>query len=156
MVIGLSAIALVGVAMGIAHAQESAVPKTPASATSTQKAQTPIPQTVSLEAPDDGKQITLTKGTLLVVRLETNPSTGCAWGVIGDPAPLVLVSAEYGSAQGDQQKKVGAPDMQVLRFKANHAGRTELTLGYRRPWKKGVAPAKTFHITVTVPEAPLQ
>jgi inhibitor of cysteine peptidase len=139
----------------MACAQQPDTSKSAPPAAASEKAQKAEPQTIAVEATDDGKQLTLKRGAILLVRLEANPSTGYSWAVIGDPAPLVFVSSEYEPAKPNQQL-AGAPEMQVMRFTANLAGSVELKLGYRRPWKKGVAPAKTFHVAVTVPEGPLQ
>jgi inhibitor of cysteine peptidase len=110
---------------------------------------------VSLGPADSGRQITIPMGRIVLVRLDANPSTGYSWSVIGNPAPLVFVSSEYEAGKQKQQPP-GSPEMQVLRLKSDRAGTGDLKLGYRRPWEKDVAPAKTFQIHVTVPEGPKQ
>ena len=113
------------------------------------------PQAIVVGASQAGQQINLKRGASLLVRLQANPSTGYSWSVIGDPAPLSFVSSKNETAQ-QNQPRTGAPGMQVLRFKANVPGTVELTLGYRRPWEKETAPAKTFKIHVTIGDTPAQ
>jgi inhibitor of cysteine peptidase len=150
--------ALVAVTLAViaanAAAQQSYPPTAPATTTASDKKHGAVPQMI-VESKDNGRQITLKPGAFLLVRLEANPSTGYSWTVIGDPAPLSFVSSKNETAQQNQQRP-GAPGMQVLRFKASSAGTVDLKIGYRRPWEKEVAPAKTFQIHVTVAEAPSQ
>lgn len=98
---------------------------------------------------DNNREITVARGTLLVVRLAANPSTGYSWQVGGDAAPLALQSSEFEATKQDQRLP-GSPEVQVLRFKTTAAGTAMLFLEYRRPWEKNAAPAKTFRVTVTV------
>ena len=96
---------------------------------------------------DNGKDIDLPAGGSLVVRLNSNPSTGYSWTIKGDPSPLRLVksSTKKNSQTGHA---VGAPVMQQFRLTAVSAGMASLTLEYRRPWEYNVAPARTFKVRV--------
>ena len=44
----------------------------------------------------------------------------------------------------------GAPGHQSFKFNAISTGNDTIDLEYRRPWEKGVAPAKTFGLIVSV------
>ena len=103
---------------------------------------------LTLTADDNGKELTLQKNGRLLVKLEANPTTGYTWELMGDPTPLELVTTDYLPAQTPE--RVGTPRSQQLKFKAIGTGSAKLELGYRRPWEKGVAPAKTFSATVKV------
>ncbi len=115
--------------------------------------QTPGGQQKSAPAPtvitdqDNGKDIDLPAGGSLVVRLNSNPSTGYSWAIKGDPSPLRLVksSTKKNSQTGHA---VGAPVMQQFKLTAVSAGMASLTLEYRRPWEYNVAPARTFKVRV--------
>ena len=98
---------------------------------------------------DNRTNVDLTTGQTLIVRLPSNPSTGYAWVVNGDPAPLKLTKSISVRSQGTSGM-VGAPRTAVLEFSAASSGVTTLTLLYRRSWEYNVAPAKTFTVTVSV------
>ncbi len=104
------------------------------------------PKTIT--ASDAGKTIEVQKGGTLLVALEGNATTGFNWWV-ADPAPAIL------KQEGDQQvtpvsNAVGAPGTIVLKFTALEAGQAPLKLAYQRSWEKGVAPEKTFEVTIVV------
>lgn len=96
---------------------------------------------------DNGKDIDLPAGDTLVLRLESNPSTGFGWAIKGDPSPLKLVKSST-KKNGQNSHVVGAPVTQEFRLRAASAGMASLTLDYRRPWEHDVAPVKTFHVRV--------
>ena len=105
--------------------------------------------TATITEQDNGKDIDLTTGEALMVKLPSNPSTGYSWSVVGDPAPLMLEKSSHVKSP-KSSGAVGAPRMTVLRFSAGAAGMSTLTLVYRRPWEYNVAPAKTFSVRVNV------
>jgi inhibitor of cysteine peptidase len=98
---------------------------------------------------DNGKDVDLTSGGTLIVKLKANPSTGYAWVVSGDASPLRLEKTTY-VKNSQSAKVVGAPGMQVLRFGAHASGMANLTVIYRRSWEYNVPPAKTFSLRVNV------
>ncbi len=106
------------------------------------------PDTTNISASDAGKTIELHKGDTLVVSLEGNATTGYSWAV-ADPAPAIL--KQLGDFEVTPvSDAIGAPGTMVLKFSAVQAGQATLTLEYRRPWEKGVAPDKTYAVTVVV------
>ena len=104
---------------------------------------------VTLTEADNGKDIDLTAGTTLLVKLKGNPSTGYSWTVAGDPAPLRLQKSSFAKKSGGGQK-VGASGTETLRLSASSAGMSTLTVVYRRSWEYNVPPAKTFSVRVNV------
>ena len=106
---------------------------------------------VALSAEDSGGRAELDAGDLLVVTLESNPTTGYAWEVSEvDKAVLAQVGeAEFQEAAQEGEQLVGAPGVQTFRFEAAR-GETTLTLVYRRSWEKDVEPLQTFTVEVVV------
>ncbi|MGB8886279.1 MAG: protease inhibitor I42 family protein [Candidatus Korobacteraceae bacterium] len=123
----------------LAHALQT----TPATSSKTSSS------TITVTEQDNGKDIDLTTAGTLVVKLKSNPSTGYAWTVSGDPSPLRLEKTTY-VKNSQSAKAVGAPGMQVLRFGVSSSGMATLTVIYRRSWEYNVAPAKTFSVRVNV------
>ena len=134
-----AAIFCLGFGIG-AEAWQTASAKLPAKAES---------HAVSISDQDNGKDVDLTSGGTLIVRLESNRSTGYSWTVAGDPAPLKLEKASYRKNTASS-KVAGAPGVQVFQFTANTAGMAMLQLIYRRSWEYNVPPAKTFSVRVDV------
>lgn len=104
---------------------------------------------VTLSDKDNHGTVDLTTGELLIVQLPANPSTGYAWTVNGDPAPLKLVK-HFHLRSKEESGMVGAPQTAVFEFKATSAGAATLTLLYRRSWEYNVPPAKIFTVLVKV------
>ncbi|MGA9348903.1 MAG: C1 family peptidase [Anaerolineae bacterium] len=83
---------------------------------------------------------------VLVITLESNPSTGYLWEV-AEISKNVLY--QVGTTELQQTSPLlGAPGKQILRFRPVGAGRSTLKLVYHRPWEKGVEPAREFSIQV--------
>jgi inhibitor of cysteine peptidase len=109
--------------------------------------QSEMPVTASMS--DSGGTAVLIPYQPLVVRLQTNPSTGYGWTytVTGDDVlRLDTVTGEAPAANG----MVGVPGDQVWSFRAQGVGRAVLTYVYARSWEKNAVPAKTFTLTVEV------
>jgi len=106
------------------------------------------PTEVRLGAEDNGRQIELERRQILIVSLDSNPSTGYTWE-IAEIDELVL--CQVGKVQFELGSRMpGAPGQQVFRFEAMGAGQTSLRLIYHRLWETGVEPARTFYIQVIV------
>ena len=104
---------------------------------------------VNVDEDDAGGRVELDQGQVLVVTLESNPSTGYRWEVVEYPESILeqLGEPEYISSG---EPVAGAGGWEIFRFKAVIAGRMYLRLIYRRPWEEDVEPVKTFSIDVTV------
>jgi inhibitor of cysteine peptidase len=92
-----------------------------------------VPHELTVSSENEGAAVDLQSGDELVVRLQSNPSTGYAWSVasLDTQALTPLATAEY---EGSPQL-LGAPVTQVLRFAPRSAGTSNLSLVYRRPWE---------------------
>ena len=105
---------------------------------------------VVLDESDNGSQVTLEVGQILVVGLPSNPSTGYSWEVEAIDAAVLSQSGDpefVSEAEGDV---VGAGGTETFRFETVAAGRVQLTLIYHRPFEAGVEPIDTFSVTVEV------
>ena len=103
-------------------------------------------------AGEDGKQIQLKPGQALLVRLESNITTGYSWAIASLDGDALRSSGEpeYEAPAGGTNQRVGAGGSQVFRFQAASAGTATLQLAYRRPWEKDTPPVRTYHLTVVV------
>lgn len=110
------------------------------------------PEEVNVDENDDGSQIELEQGQVLVVTLESNPTTGYRWEVAEIQESILeqMGEAEFKASETGEPPLVGAGGWEIFRFKAISAGQTTLKLGYHRPWEEGVEPINTFSIEVVV------
>lgn len=106
-------------------------------------------KTVTLTDEANGGSVQLAPGDVLVVRLEARLGTGYGWSV-------AKCDSQQLRSHGDPEQETpprgepNAKEYQVFRFSALAAGKAPLELHYARPWEKGVAPLKTFHVEVEV------
>jgi inhibitor of cysteine peptidase len=103
---------------------------------------------VIIGQPDAGRTISLKTGDTLQIELDGNITTGFNW--IPAPQDPALLSQVGDNQVTPESNLPGAPGKIVLQFKAVAQGQTLLHLDYRRSWEAGVAPEKTFEVTVVV------
>jgi len=106
---------------------------------------------LDLKEQENGKDLWMDRGDLLVFRLPSNPSTGYSWSVAASKPGLLL---QQGEATCEIPKfakgRVGAGGTEVWRFRAVRAGTLTLTFSYARVWEKGVPPVRTLSWPVTI------
>lgn len=102
---------------------------------------------VAVMEADNGKDIDITAGQRLRIKLKTIAGTGYAWTLSGDPAPLKLTKT---STQRSKNQQPGGAQVSVFDLTASSAGLANVTFVYRRSWEYNVPPAKTFGIRVSV------
>ena len=109
------------------------------------------PKTVEMTRDDDGKSVTVHPGDTVRIKLKSNRTTGYSWALSGKLDEKVLKS-EGNEYKVDEHPAgmVGVGGSDVWTFKALAAGKTEIVLGYARPWEKDKAPAQAFKLTVVV------
>jgi inhibitor of cysteine peptidase len=96
----------------------------------------------------NGKTVDLAVGQDLRVSLPGNVTTGFDWAVAGAlPSQLTSVTSTYVSSSTGV---VGAGGTRTLVFRGAVAGTGTLRLRYARSWETGIAPAKTYTLTVNV------
>jgi inhibitor of cysteine peptidase len=98
---------------------------------------------------DNGSSLTLHSGEGLSVSLGITTGTGYSWRVARID-PKVLRQDGQPTLVHSAHPIPGATATQVFRFTVAGLGKTQLDLDYVRPWEKGVAPARTFRLDVTV------
>ena len=98
---------------------------------------------------DNGSALKLQSGEGLSVSLSITTGTGFSWRVVRID-PKVLRQDGQPTLVHSDHPMPGATATQVFRFMVAGTGTTQLELDYVRPWEKGVAPARTFRLDVTV------
>jgi inhibitor of cysteine peptidase len=105
--------------------------------------------TIDADKSYSGRSLDLRVGDGVKVTLAENPTTGYKWELLARPEPVcVIVSDAYvaNTAVGT----VGAGGVHNWDFRAVDKGTTTVSLAYRRPWEKDVAPVQTFTLTLVV------
>ena len=114
-------------------------------------AATKAAKTVEMSRDDSGKTVTVRPGDTVRIKLRSNRTTGYSWALAGKPDEKVLKS-EGNEYKVDEHPAgmVGVGGNDVWTFTALAPGRTEIALGYARPWEKDKEPAQAFELTVVV------
>jgi predicted secreted protein len=107
----------------------------------------PGPETVELGEDDSGSTVPVRVGDELVVKLDSNVTTGFAWTLVTEPATevLELVGSEYVEPE---TSLLGAGGQEVWTFVATGEGATDLELSYQRA--SGEASGQVFAVSVEV------
>jgi predicted secreted protein len=111
------------------------------------EAPTAVPQ---LNISDPAKNLEATVGNEFKIIIDSNPTTGYHWEIIGelDVNVIEFVSKEYKSTSNPNL--VGGGGVDTFVFKALKAGETHITLGYYPPSNDPVEPQQKVTFTVTV------
>ncbi|MBA7665019.1 hypothetical protein ES703_73085 [subsurface metagenome] len=111
-----------------------------------------MPIEVHVDVDDAGSQVELEEGQILVVTLESNPTTGYRWEQAENQESILeqMGEAEFKPSETGEPPLVGAGGWEIFRFKAISAGQITLQLVYHRSWEEGVEPLKTFSLQVVV------
>jgi inhibitor of cysteine peptidase len=109
-------------------------------------------RSLSVTDADNGKTVTITKGQGLLLKLQSNPTTGYKWAVSSTDRTFGYPSSETFLKNSDGA--VGSGGIQRFKWTTNSpldmVGSHKVTLEYKRSWETNVAPAKTFTFTVKV------
>jgi inhibitor of cysteine peptidase len=84
-----------------------------------------------------------------IVRIPSQPGTGYAWRVIGNPRLVQLTDQSAEPANPSTPAKPGRWETQVFRFYVNSAGKETIRFGYLRPWEKKTQAARLFALQIT-------
>jgi inhibitor of cysteine peptidase len=99
-------------------------------------------------AEQDGTQVNLGRGDFLLVRLESNPSTGYSWEVQNNDDAVLR---QLGEPQfRPSSNEVGAGGTDTFSFEAIAEGTSVLVMIYHRPFEEGEEPLDTFRLRVFV------
>ncbi|MFB8008733.1 protease inhibitor I42 family protein [Nocardia sp. NPDC056000] len=119
--------------------------------TTTTSAAHHVPDPVVAAKDQDGKDIPLTVGQGLTVKLAANPTTGYLWQLAELDQNIVK---QDGGMEYEQDPSpngmVGVGGTAIFRFTAQAPGATRLVLEYRRPWEQGIDPAERFTLNLKV------
>jgi inhibitor of cysteine peptidase len=108
---------------------------------------------IAIGAEANGTTQQMKVGEVMVVTLESNPSTGYAWHASSSNPDVV---AQMGDAQYQEpastsnEPLLGAAGTEILSFEATGSGTATLTLDYKRGWENGTVSDQTIIITVVV------
>ena len=107
---------------------------------------------VDIDASHNGQEVAIDAGKLLVITLESNPTTGFMWELSEsiDEVLMALVDSRYEPGADAKIGLVGAGGTEVWTFETLKAGETTITMEYIRPWDSGEKAVETFEVTVTI------
>ena len=83
-----------------------------------------------------------------IIALDSNPTTGYSWQASYDESVLELVGKSYEMGEEAKQGVVGAGGVEYFQFKVLKAGKTEITLVYKRPWEEESLYQKAFTVII--------
>ena len=97
-------------------------------------------------------QVELDQGQVLVITLESNPTTGYQWEPVEGQESVLqqMGEAEFKPSETGEPPLAGSGGSEIFRFKATSSGQMTLQIIYHRSWEEGVEPLKTFSLQVTV------
>lgn len=107
-----------------------------------------LARTIQVSEVDNNSSVTLNLGDELVVRLQSNASTGYSWQIDYNNSQLLRLTKS--SYEKPNSNLMGAPGNQVFRFRAVGAGGEGLKLSYKRPGQGRWQSGETFVILVTI------
>ena len=88
------------------------------------------------------------KEFIILIALESNPTTGYSWEANYDETMLELVEETYELGEYAQQGVVGAGGTELFRFRALECGEIKITMVYKRPWEEEVLDQKVFTVDI--------
>lgn len=96
---------------------------------------------------DPAQPIEVQSGETFNIVVDSNPSTGYSWKIVGELSGVESVSSEY---TADEPVMPGSGGVDVWTFKAVSAGQTQITLGSFPPGADVTEPAQTVTFNVVV------
>lgn len=97
------------------------------------------------EYTDPSQGIEIGIGEQFIIALESNPTTGYEWEVDFDESLLELARSDFTPAKTGL---TGAGGEQTFTFEGLKAGKTEVTLTYKRQWEQDFADQKVFVVSI--------
>ena len=85
---------------------------------------------------------------VVLIALESNPTTGYSWEASYDETRLELVEETYELGEYAEQGLVGAGGTELFRFKALKSGDAKITMDYKRSWETEILEQKVFIVEV--------
>ena len=108
-------------------------------------------KTYEMTRDDNGKTLKVKVGDVIRVKLKSNRTTGYSWALTGKTDAKVLKPGEVEYKVDEHPAgMVGVGGNDFCTFTALAPGKTDISLGYARPWEKDKEPAQAFKLTVEV------
>ena len=85
---------------------------------------------------------------VILIALESNPSTGYSWQASYDESMLELVEESYELGEYAKIGLLGAGGTKLFRFKELKKGEAEITMVYKRPWETEILEQKVFTVDI--------
>ena len=98
--------------------------------------------------PEETIGISADREFIILIALESNPTTGYSWEASYDETMLELVEETYELGEYAEQGVVGAGGTELFRFRALESGEIEITMVYKRSWEAEVLDQKVFTIDI--------
>lgn len=96
---------------------------------------------------DPAQLIEVQAGETFHIVVDSNPSTGYHWEIVGELSGVEFVSTEY---TADEPVMPGSGGVDVWTFKAASAGQTQITLGSYPPDPNATEPEQTVTFNIVV------
>jgi inhibitor of cysteine peptidase len=90
----------------------------------------------------------INKEFVILIALESNPTTGYSWEAKYDETKLELVEETYELGEYAKQGLVGAGGTELFRFRALAKGEAQITMEYKRPWETQILEQKVFTVDI--------
>lgn len=113
---------------------------------STPPAPTTAPQT-SPALTDPSQPIEVQTGETFNIVIESNPTTGYHWEIIGELSNIEFTSRDY---QASEPIATGSGGIDIWTFKAVSSGEAQITLGYFPPDMNATEPEQTVAFSIIV------
>ena len=102
---------------------------------------------------DSGQTINIGTNQEFIIALASNPTTGYSWQASYDETMVELVEARYEIPEMEKHERVkqgivGGSGVEYFQFKALKAGKSEITLVYKRPWEEESLYQKVFTVII--------
>jgi len=97
---------------------------------------------------DPEQTINISVNQEFIIALDSNPTTGFTWHRSHDATILELIEKTYEPSEEAEQGLIGAGGTEYFRFKALKAGKTEITMVYKRPWEEEIIDQKVFTVNI--------
>ena len=99
---------------------------------------------------DNGRSFDVRQGEVIVVKLDSNHSSGFSWALAEDLGAVVKQDGKSVYARNTSKTgKILSGGTETWRFRAAGAGRETVKLEYRRSWERNF-PDRTFRFSLTV------
>jgi predicted secreted protein len=105
--------------------------------------------TIIVRKDQDGQKIRVKPGDIIQVELSFSGGTGYAW-YFDKPETDVIETLSEETKINSQDGKIGAPGIDIRRFKAIKAGYAEVRLNYYRKWEGKEKSADHFSLAIEI------